>query len=647
MFESAISFWYYFFQYVFCKEKHFRLLFFKTNKKNKKKKNEFKCCCWNWSWSLENEMTNFGLLSTKHIKRYENIERRFVKNCSHVNHNHFSYCSCSWSSLIFVGVLILTFLTDNVNGKSVQMPHISTGYDNNDDNLMVRTTKGLVRGVTLTSATGKQLDAFFGIPYAKPPVGKYRFKHPKPTDPWYGIFNATEMPNTCFQINDTQFGDFAGSTMWNANTPLSEDCLKINVWVPRPKPKNSAVLVWFYGGGFYSGSSTLDVYDPKILVTEENIVFVSFQYRVANLGFLFFENARSEAPGNAGLFDQMMALQWVKDNIAFFGGDPNNVTLFGESSGAVSISFHLLSPLSRNLFNRAILQSGGPTVPWGITDHKEITLRGLRLAEAVGCPHDPKNINAVIECLRKADPIDLVTHEAGNFGVVEFPFTPVVDGSFLDEMPEISLATKNFKKTNILLGSNTDEGNFFIVYYLTDLFKKSEDVYVNREDFVKAVKELNPYVNKLGLEAIIFEYTEWLNPDDNIKNRDAIDKMVGDFHFTCHVNELASKYAKAGNDVYMYYYTHRSSVNPWPKWMGVLHADEIMIIFGEPLNPALGYTYSEIEFSKRVMRYWTNFAKFGSVNLTFDVEIKLFNKRIKNLLLLISFCNLQVRIAWL
>lgn len=500
----------------------------------------------------------------------------------------------------------------------------STGYSSNSDELLVKTNKGVVRGVTLDLVTGKKVDAFLGIPYAKPPIGKNRFKHPKPIDPWNHILNATERPNSCFQLNDTTFGeDFAGSNVWNANTKLSEDCLYLSIWLPRPRPIKSPVMVWIYGGCFYSGSISLDIYDGKLLAAEQNIVVVSINYRVANLGFLFFDNARSEVPGNAGMFDQIMALQWIKDNIHHFGGNPENITIFGESAGATSISFHLISPLSRHLFSQAILQSGAPTVPWGLLDRKELSLRGLRLAEAVGCPHDEKNIDAVIDCLRRADPWELVSNESGNFGVVEFPFVPVIDGTFLDEDPHHSLKTKNFKKTRLLLGSNTEEGSYFIIYYLTDLFKKVEEVYLTREDFVKSVRELNPYVSKVGQEAIIFEYTDWLNPDDPIKNRDAVDKMVGDYHFTCHVNELAYRYALAGNDVYMYHFAHRSSLSPWPKWMGTLHGDEISFIFGEPLNPQLQFTHEERLLSKRMMTFWANFAKTGYFAFLVLHEIRL------------------------
>lgn len=482
------------------------------------------------------------------------------------------------------------------------------------DPLIVQTKSGKVRGMTITAVTGKPVDAWLGIPYAQKPIGNLRFRHPRPVEKWSGVLNTTVQPNSCVQIIDTVFGDFEGATMWNPNTPLSEDCLYVNVVVPNPRPTNAAVLLWIFGGGFYSGTNTLEVYDHNIIVSEENIILVSMQYRVASLGFLYF--GTSDVPGNAGLFDQMMAMQWIRDNIAAFGGNPNNITLFGESAGAVSVSLHLLSPLSRNLFSQAIMQSGSPTAPWALISREESLLRGLRLAEAVGCPHDRSDLNAVIECLRKADAKTLVDNEWGTLGICEFPFVPVIDGSFLDEHPVRSLANKNFKKTNILMGSNTEEGYYFIIYYLTELFKKEEDVYISRQDFLHAVAELNPYFDIVARQAIIFEYTDWLNPDDPVSNRDALDKMVGDYQFTCNVNEFAHRYAETGNKVYMYYYKHRTVANPWPSWTGVMHADEINYVFGEPLNTAKSYTAQEVDLSKRIMRYWANFAKTGNPSLS-------------------------------
>ncbi|CAH2069013.1 unnamed protein product, partial [Iphiclides podalirius] len=285
-----------------------------------------------------------------------------------------------------------------------------------EDPLIVRTRKGKVRGITLTAATGKQVDAWFGIPYAQKPLGDLRFRHPRPVESWgEEILNTTTLPHSCVQIVDTVFGDFPGAMMWNPNTDMQEDCLYINIVTPRPRPKNAAVMLWVFGGGFYSGTATLDVYDPKILVSEEKIVYVSMQYRVASLGFLFFDTP--DVPGNAGLFDQIMALQWVKDNIAYFGGNPHNITLFGESAGAVSVSLHLLSPLSRNLFSQAIMQSGAATAPWAIISREESILRGIRLAEAVHCPNSRTDMGPMIDCLRKKSADELVNNEWGTLGI--------------------------------------------------------------------------------------------------------------------------------------------------------------------------------------------------------------------------------------
>lgn len=523
------------------------------------------------------------------------------------------YTGAPWTAAF---ILLTGAILCLLNVKFVQC-HNHHSSDSSD-HLLVSTKKGLVRGITVTTPLGKKVDAFLGIPYAMAPIGKYRFRHPKPIDPWTGVFNASVKPNACYQVTDTFFGeDFRGSVMWNPNTPLSEDCLKINIWVPHPRSKSQslAVLLWVFGGGFYSGSASLDLYDGRILASEENIIVISINYRVASLGFLFLDH--EDAPGNAGMFDQLMAMQWVHENIAAFGGNPENITLFGESAGAVSVAFHLLSPLSRNFFSQAIMQSGSAACPWGIIDHKEAIRRSLNLAKAVGCPDSESKIDLVLDCLRRVHPLDLVSNETGDLGVAEFLFVPIVDGSFLDEPPSVSLSSRNFKKTNILIGSNQDEGNYFIVFYLSELFKKTEEVYISREDFEKTVRELNPTIHKIGVSSIIYEYTEWLDPDDAIKNRDAVDKMVGDYSFTCPCTEMAHRYSLSGCNVYYYYFNHRSSYSPWPKWMGVLHGDEINFIFGEPLEPKYGYSPQEVELSRRMMNYWANFAKTGSVDFYF------------------------------
>jgi len=487
-----------------------------------------------------------------------------------------------------------------------------------NDDLIVKTSKGKIQGFETSTSANKKVSAWYGIPYAQPPVGNMRFRHPREVDQWDGIKNTLDQPNSCVQMTDTFFPDFAGSAAWNTNTKQSEDCLYLNVVIPKPHPKNAAVIIWIYGGGFWSGTTTLDLYDLRTMVAEENIIMVGIQYRVASLAFLFFDT--EDVPGNAGMYDQVMAIKWVKDNIAQFGGNPDNITLMGESAGAASVSLHLLSPLSRNLFSQAIMQSASALAPWGVISKKEAMHRGMKLAENMKCPHDGRDVRASIDCLRKADPHELVLKEwngitfgfTGAIGV----FVPVVDGTFLDETPGTAMKLENFKKTNILLGSNKDEGNYFVLYVFADMFPKQDDVLITRENMLTAIKDAYPLANKLQRKAIEFEYTNWIDPDDPEANRVAVDRFTGDWQFTCPVVDFAHRYAETGNNVYMYHFAQQSTVSAWPRWSGAMHADEIAFLFGQPLNVSYGYTEAEINLSKQMMAYWSNFAKTGNPSLT-------------------------------
>jgi len=267
-----------------------------------------------------------------------------------------------------------------------------------DDDPIVDTEYGRVQGFrySVPELGGVTGSAFLGIPFAEPPVGSRRFRRPEPLRrPWAGVRSAVRKPSTCYQAADLFFGEeFPGSTMWNPNTELSEDCLMLNVWVPdgagsrnarrRKSDSKRPVMAWIFGGGFYSGTPTLDLYDGQILAAEHDVVLVSIGYRVGALGFFCLDHP--SAPCNAGLYDQLLALQWIQTNIGAFGGDANNVTLFGESAGSASVTFHLLSPLSRDLFHRAILQSGSANMPWATTTMTEGKERSMELAIILGCP---------------------------------------------------------------------------------------------------------------------------------------------------------------------------------------------------------------------------------------------------------------------
>lgn len=263
-------------------------------------------------------------------------------------------------------------------------------------------------GREVVAENGKLVTEYLGVPFAEPPIGNLRFRKPIPKQPWRSLLNATSMPLACIQSEDTAFGDFEGATMWNANTPTSEDCLYLNMIVPgKVDPsKRLAVMIWIFGGGFWSGCATLDVYDGKIFASEENIIFVSMNYRVSAFGFLYL--GREEAPGNMGLWDQLMAIKWVHKNIDLFGGNPDTVTLFGESAGAASVSMHMLSPKSTPYFQRAILQSGSATAPWALESREVAVARTVVLYHAMKCGNmsrDPAHwdLDRVLDCFMRAD----------------------------------------------------------------------------------------------------------------------------------------------------------------------------------------------------------------------------------------------------
>lgn len=419
-----------------------------------------------------------------------------------------------------------------------------------ESDLIVTTRLGRVQGVRLPVPDRNHVVAFLGIPYVEPPLGKRRFRPAEPKKPWNGIFEARDYPNACFQSVDTTYPGFPGTEMWNPNRMMSEDCLYLNVWVPpSPRPQNLTVMVWIYGGGFYSGSSSLDVYDGRFLAYTEKVVVVSMNYRVAALGFLTL-NGSSEAPGNVGLLDQRMALQWVQDNIHFFGGNPKQVTIFGESAGGASVGMHLLSPDSRSLFTRAIMQSGVPNTPWATVNFDEARRRATMLGKLVGCGEG--NDTELIDCLRNKHPQELIDQEwqvLPYSSLFRFSFVPVIDGVFLPDNPEAMISSGNFKYTQVMLGVNQDEGSYFLIYGAPGFSKDNESL-ISREDFLEGVKMSVPHANEIGLEAVILQYTDWMDENNPQKNRDAMDDIVGDHNVICPLQTFAKAYAQqTGNQI--------------------------------------------------------------------------------------------------
>ncbi|XP_069460821.1 cholinesterase-like [Ambystoma mexicanum] len=481
-----------------------------------------------------------------------------------------------------------------------------------DHDPVVFTKKGPVRGTILNSTSGP-VTAFLGIPFGQPPVGALRFKRPLPAKSWQGIRNATNFGNACYQKLFEPSPSFEDAHMWYPKTEISEDCLNLNVWVPSPSGSNVSVMVFIYGGAFLGGASSLPVYDPRNLVQAENIIVVSMNYRIGPLGFLALPG-NSEAPGNAGLFDQQLALSWVQENIAAFGGNPDSVTLFGMSAGAVSVDYHMLSPLSRPLFTRAITESGSINSPWSFLADAEAKNTAFNLAQLVGC--SLTNESELIACLQAKSPKEITDHQFPLVPPDRFllsHFVPTVDGVFLTDTPKKLIEQGQFKRAQMLSGVTRDEGSIFL-YMDAHRFSKGKDALLSTREFKEAIAFFFPHTGEQGVESITSQYTDPEDENNPEKNRNALIQAFGDFNFVCPMTAWAKTFTEHGNKLFLYYFDHRSSQEVLPEWTGVVHCAERPFLIGKPLERPTNYSRAEQDLSERIMRYWANFAKYGNPN---------------------------------
>lgn len=279
------------------------------------------------------------------------------------------------------------------------------------------------------------------------------------------------------------------------------------------------------------------------MVAEENVIVVSFQYRISSLGFLYL--GIPEAPGNVGLFDQLLALKWVRENIMYFGGDPESITLFGQSAGAASIAFHLLSPLSKNLFQRAILESGAPTSPWAQMSHNASMERAFLLAKSLNCSHDSTKLLEIVGCLQKIDGKLLIDTEWKiPFSLGDYPFHPVVDGTFITDTPNKMLSSGIFRNKNILIGYNSDEIGLLFVLNLASDFPDMKNIFVSKPVMTQILDKFlgNTFTNDV-INAIIYKYTKSISSDPKNNYRDTLLRIGSDFFFNCDINKMAQKYS--------------------------------------------------------------------------------------------------------
>ncbi|KAL3203653.1 hypothetical protein MRX96_041841 [Rhipicephalus microplus] len=482
------------------------------------------------------------------------------------------------------------------------------------EDVLAYTKSGILRGST-QMVMGKVVDTFFGIPFAQPPVDELRFKKPVPVKPWAGIRNATQLPPPCVQI------ELELPMAWTkSKQPASEDCLYLNVWAPPCSQEDcncslKNVLVNVYGGGYSVGSSDWDIYDGAALASIGDVVYANMNYRVGAFGFL--NGKVPDAPGNQGLFDTLMAVKWIKENAVAFGGDPDKITLFGESAGAVTVGYFLVSPLARGIVSRVIMQSGSPY--WRIGDNSDSgPQKLLNMARKVGCANASTDFDrdhvSIMQCMRtRVSAADIL--EAGRqlYGKKHSSaFFPSYGDDFLPLDPVKSFESGDFDaSTPVLLGTNRDEGSVFLSTVLPEIFPADGAAELSKDEAGFYLMLMFQYLmGKTTTEVRDIYFKHMHNPNTSAVLAAASD-AVGDYAFTCPVNYFANAVSRKGSNVYYYYFTHRSARTSRSEWMGVAHFEEFPFVVGLPYWCDLHYPVEEIRFSRQMMNIWVTFAKNG------------------------------------
>ena len=421
--------------------------------------------------------------------------------------------------------------------------------------------------------------SFLGIPYAAPPIGDLRWRAPQPAKPWQGIRQATQFSPVCPQI-----------AAW-VKMPQSEDCLALNVWAPahkaaRPYP----VLVYIHGGALMNGHGSEWGPDGARSVVQKGVIFVSINYRLGVLGFFPHPELSAESPdhagGNQGFRDQIAALQWVKRNIRAFGGDPDNVTIAGESAGGSSVAALIVSPMAKGLFQHAISESGviGGLMP------KDVAEKSAKdRADTLKAPH--------LADLRKLSVEDLLKQGGGA--------TVDVDGAVFTEQPDRSFAEGHQNKVPWLLGWNADEG----VDLAPDSPLGAKDITAaNYESRLQRVfgPQIPPFV--------LASYPGKTDAQALASAQKLITDMIGLSHFGAATMQQKTK----TQPVYLYHYLHTPAEptvdNPCYYGCKAGHTSEIRFAYGQLSRETRAWTKDDLALQEQMLSYWTNFAKTGDPN---------------------------------
>lgn len=457
------------------------------------------------------------------------------------------------------------------------------------DGPIVTVETGKLQGVAANGDSPVQI--FRGIPYARPPIGDLRWREPRPAPHWDGIRSADQFGPRCMQ--QPLFSDM----MFRSPGP-SEDCLYLNVWTPanlgRAPRAKLPVLIYVYGGGFMAGDSSEKRYDGAALATQ-GIVVVTINYRLGVFGFFSHPELTAASPyhasGNYGLLDQAAALAWVKRNIAAFGGDPNHITIGGESAGSIAVSALMASPLSRDQIVGAIGESGAPMQKLSPPALAKAEQQGAAFAQSIGAP--------TLAGLR-AMPADQLLAAQGN--AHDMSFGMVIDGYFLTEPPSVTFGSGKAARVPLLVGSNSQEapGTAVIGEGLPTVAAYRAGLMRTLGDRADAVFALYP----ASTDADVMPMATAIASDDFL----ALPTWKW---FDLH--------RQTGAPTYYYYYTHvrpRFLLDPGsrPAW-GAVHSAEIEYALGNlDTNPIYAWTDADRKVSATMSAYWANFIKTGNPN---------------------------------
>lgn len=454
------------------------------------------------------------------------------------------------------------------------------------------TTEGKITGAL--SRTG-QVCAYMGVPYAKPPVDTLRFAPPEPPAPRTGTLRATQAGSVCIQKTETSMiGSFGVPVMGE------EDCLFLNIW--RPAGENLPVMVFIHGGAFVLGAGSWAMYDADHLA-QEGVVVVTINYRMGPLGFMASPALQAESPdgstGNQGIQDQMQALRWVRDNIASFGGDPDNVTIFGESAGAMSVCTLLTAPAAEGLFHKAIMQSGACT---GVSYLERGYANAVTFAEQVGCERSTSEEE--LACMR-GRPVDELMDE-WTFDVLLDGLQPHVDGVLVPDVPLYSLREGKHHDVPMLAGSNADEVRPVALTNPNSLTLRD----IGWDVYFDAVGRLYPEEQAREIESLY-------GPDHFENAFDSWYTLKSDFALTCPT--LLSAEALSERQTAYHYLFAWSELGALAEVVGAVHGLELFLLFGnyDVFNMVIPDEHKSdvLDLSAGMRHAWAAFARDGTPSL--------------------------------